>query len=130
MFARRLNATGVVVGASTLMVLTATNQTQAVPSQVPYVLLMSFPGSPTLPTFLGPICTDPGYALTVVLEDGMGIFGGVSFSGTGGIGTPSKTWIYQGIPSFLLSGFQMSFQAVGFDAVSGWFRTNCELEQF
>ena len=110
--------------------LSAVNQTQAVPAQVPYVVFMSFPGSPTLPSPIGPICTDPSYALTVVLEDSTGAFGGISFSGTGAIGTPNKTWLYQGIPNFLLAGQQMKFQAIGFDPVSGWFRTNCELEQF
>jgi len=129
MFSRKLTATGV-VSSSTLLVLSTVNQTAAVPAQVPYVLMMSFPGSPTLPTFIGPICTDPGYALTVILEDGIGAFGGTSFSGSGAIGTPSKTWLYTGIPNFLLAGQQMSFQAVGFDPISGWFRTNCELEQF
>ena len=126
LFARKLTATGV----SNLLILSVANTTTANPPQVPYMVLMSFPGSPTLQTFLGPICTDPGYALTVALEDGVGSFGGVSFSGSGGLGTPSKSWLYQGIPPGLLTGFQMSFQAVGFDPVTGWFRTNCELEQF
>lgn len=129
MFSRKLTATGV-VATTTLLVLSTVNQTTAVPAQVPYILLMSFPGSPTLPTFIGPICTDPSYALTVVLEDGVGVFGGVSFSGSGAIGTPNKTWLYTGIPNFLLAGQLMRFQVVGFDPVTGWFRTNCELEQF
>ena len=129
MFARKLTATGI-TSSTTLLVLAATNQTQAVPAQVPYILFMSYPGSATLPTVIGDICTDPGYALTVVLEDGIGAFGGVSFSGSGGLGTPSKTWLYTGIPNFLLVGQQMRFQAVGFDPITGWFRTNCELEQF
>ena len=129
LFSRKLNVTGV-VSATTLLVVSTVNQTQALPPQVPYILMMSFPGSPTLPTSIGPICTDPGYALTVVLEDGVGAFGGVSFSGTGGIGNPTKTWLYSGTPNFLLAGQQMRFQAIGFDPVIGWFRTNCELEQF
>jgi hypothetical protein len=100
-----------------------------VPANVPYVAMVSFPGSPTLPTILGPICTDPGYALTVILEDGTGAFGGVSFSGTGSIGNPSKTWLYT-IPAGFLTGQLMRFQAIGFDPVTGWFRTNCETRQF
>lgn len=129
MFSRKMNVTGI-VGASTLLVLSVVNQTDAVPAQIPYIVFMSFPGSPTLPTSIGPICTDPTYALTVALEDGVGSFGGISFSGTGAIGTPSKSWVYQGIPNFLLTGFNMSFQTVGYDPLTGWFRTNCELEQF
>lgn len=129
LFARKLTATGI-VSSSTLLVLSATNQTQAVPAQIPYIVFMSFPGSATLPTPIGPICTDPSYALTVVLEDGSGAFGGASLSGSGSVGAPSKTWLYSGIPNFLLAGQQMKFQAVGFDPITGWFRTNCEIEQF
>jgi hypothetical protein len=129
MFSRKLTATGITTS-TTLLVLSSINQTQAVPAQIPYIVFMSFPGSPTVPTPLGPICTDPSYALTLVIEDGVGAFGGLSMSGSGSVGTPSKTWIYSGIPNWLLAGQQMRFQAVGFDPVSGWFRTNCELEQF
>jgi glucose/arabinose dehydrogenase len=125
LFARRLSATP----AGSLLVVATTNTTTAAPPNVPYILLMSFPGSPILPTFIGPICTDPAYALTVVLEDGSGAFGGISFSGTGAIGTPNKSWIYT-VPAGLLTGLQMKFQAVGIDPVTGWFRTNCEVRQF
>jgi hypothetical protein len=125
LFARKLTATP----AGTLLVLSAMNTTTAVPPNIPYIVLMSFPGSPILPTIVGPICTDPGYALTIVLEDGTGAFGGVSFSGSGSIGNPSKTWLYT-VPAGLLNGFLMNFQAVGFDPVLGWFRTNCESRQF
>ena len=83
-----------------------------------------------MPTPIGPLCTDPGYALTIAIEDGIGAYGGVSFSGTGGIGTPNKTWFYQGIPNNLLGGYLMSFQVIGVDPITGWFRTNCEQEQF
>ncbi|MBL8753679.1 MAG: PQQ-dependent sugar dehydrogenase [Planctomycetes bacterium] len=125
LFSRKLTATP----AGTLLVLGATNTTTAVPANVPYIVMMSFPGSPVLPTVLGPICTDPGYALTVVLEDGTGAFGGISFSGSGAIGNPGKTWLYT-VPAGLLTGQLMKFQAVGLDPVTGWFRTNCETRQF
>lgn len=129
LFARKLNATAV-VSSSTLLVLSVVNQTTAVPAQVPYILFMSFPGSPTVQTSIGPLCTDPTWPFTIAIEDGIGAYGGVSFSGTGGIGFPNKTWFYQGVPNSLLQGNLMSFQVVGLDPVTGWFRTNCELEQF
>jgi len=129
MFSRKLTATGITTS-TTLLILSAVNQTQANPPVIPYIVFMSFPGSQTVPTPIGPVCTDPSYALTVVLEDGFGAFGGGSISGTGSVGTPNKTWIYSGVPNFLLAGQQMRFQAVGLDPVTGWFRTNCELEQF
>jgi glucose/arabinose dehydrogenase len=125
LFARKVTATP----AGAIMVVSVSNTTTATPPNVPYVLMMSFPGSPILPTVLGPICTDPGYALTIVLEDGTGAFGGMSFSGSGAIGTPNKSWIYN-VPAGLLTGLQMRFQAIGLDPVTGWFRTNCETRQF
>lgn len=125
LYARRLTATP----AAQYLVLTIQNQTDAVPAQVPYVVMLSFPGSPTLPTIVGPLCIDPGYALAFVVEDGTGVFGGVSYSGTGGIGSPGMTKLYV-VPPGLFTGMLMRFQAVGFDPVSGWFRTNCEQRQF
>jgi len=125
LFARRLGITP----AGNVVVVTFTNSTTAVPAQVPTVVFASFAGGPTLPTILGPICTDPSYGLTFVLEDGVGAFGGVSFSGSGGIGAPGKTWVYT-IPAGLLAGQLMKFQLIGFDPVTGWFRTNCETRQF
>ena len=115
---------------TTFLVLSLTNTTTAQPPTIPYVLLMSFPGSPTLPTPIGDICTDPGYALTVILENAFAGSGNISFSGSGAFGNPGKVWLFQNVPSFLLAGQLMSFQAVGFDPVTGLFATNCELEQF
>jgi hypothetical protein len=91
--------------------------------------MLSFPGSPTLPTIVGPLCIDPTYALAVVIEDGVGAFGFVSFSGTGGIGNPSLTKVYT-LPPGLFTGLAIRFQAVGFDAIDGWFRTDCHTRQF
>jgi hypothetical protein len=126
LFSRKLSTTKV----TNLLIVSITNQTTAVPAQVPYIVMMSLPGSPVLPTIVGPLCVDPGYALAIVIEDGLGFLGGVSFSGTGAIGTPGKTWLYQGLPPGLFAGTTMSFQLIGFDPVTGWFRSNCELEQF
>jgi hypothetical protein len=91
--------------------------------------MLSFPGSPVVPTSIGPLCIDPFYALAVVIEDGTGVFNFVSFSGTGGTGTPSLTKLYT-LPPGLFTGMQMRFLAIGFDPLTGWFRTNCETRQF
>ena len=91
--------------------------------------MLSFPGSPTLPTIVGPLCIDPAYALAVVIEDGVGAFGFVSFSGTGGVGGPGLTKLYT-LPPGLFTGQLMRLQAVGIDPLTGWFRTNCETRQF
>jgi glucose/arabinose dehydrogenase len=125
LFGRRISATP----ATNLLVLSVSNQTDAVPANVPYIVMLSFPGSPVLPTIVGPLCIDPAFALAVVIEDGVGAFGFVSFSGTGGIGTPGLTKVYT-LPPGLFTGLQMRFQAVGFDPLTGWFRTNCETRQF
>jgi hypothetical protein len=125
LFARKITATP----AGTLLVVTVNNITTAMPPNVPYIVMLSFPGGTPLPTVLGNICTNPLYNLTVVLEDAIGVFNFVSFSGTGGMGTPNLTKIYP-LPPGLLTGFLMSFQAVGFDPNAGWFRTNCEMRQF
>ncbi len=125
LFSRKITATP----AAQFLVVSVVNQTDAVPAQVPYVVMLSFPGSPTLPTIIGPLCIDPSYALAVVLEDGTGMFGFVSFSGTGGVGAPSLTKLYTPPPG-LFAGQLMRFQAIGFDALTGWFRTNCEQRQF
>ncbi len=125
LFGRRLSTTV----AGSLLVLSATNQTSAQPPQVPYIVMLSFPGSPMLPTIVGPLCIDPTYALAVVIEDGVGAFNFVSFSGQGGVGSPSLVRLYT-VPPGLLTGQLMRFQAVGFDSITGWFRTNCETRQF
>ncbi|HEX6812789.1 MAG TPA: PQQ-dependent sugar dehydrogenase [Planctomycetota bacterium] len=125
LFSRKLTATA----AAQYLVLSITNQTSAQPPQVPYVVMLSFPGSPTLPTIVGPLCIDPFWALGLVIEDGTGMFNFISFSGTGGIGAPGLTKLYT-VPPGLFTGQLMKFQAIGFDAVTGWFRTNCEARQF
>ncbi len=125
LYARKLTVTP----AAQYLVVSINNATSATPPAVPYVVMLSFPGSPTLPTFLGPLCIDPSYALAVVIEDGTGIFGYVSFSGTGGTGSPSLTKLYT-VPPGLFAGQQMKFLAVGIDPLTGWFRTNCEVRQF
>lgn len=124
-FARRLTG----VGTPSLLTLTMTNQTDAVPPFVPYIVLVSFPGSPPLPTPFGTLCVHPAYPLALVIEDAFGLFGGVSFSGTGGLGTPGLALAYP-LPPGLLAGQLMSFQAVGFDSLTGLFVSNCEQVQF
>ncbi len=125
LFARKLTA----IPAAQLLVLTISNQTDAVPAQVPFILFASFAGSPTVPTPIGPFCIDPGYPLAFLVEDGTGFLGGISLSGSGGVGTPTLTRIYN-VPPGALTGQLMSFQALGLDPLTGWFRTNCEQRQF
>jgi glucose/arabinose dehydrogenase len=125
LFARSITA----VSASSHLAIAVHNQTDAVPAQVPYVLMLSFPGSPTLPTGIGPLCIDPSYPLAFVLEDGIGLFGYVSISGAGGVGSPGLTRIYLP-PAGVFAGQLMRFQAIGLDPITGWFRTNCHQLQF
>ncbi len=125
LFARRLTATP----AASLLVLTITNQTDAVPPFVPYVVFLSFPGSPPLPTPWGTLCIHPAYPGALAIEDAFGLFGGLSLSGTGGFGAPGANLVYP-VPPGLLTGWLLSFQAVGFDPVTGLFVSNCEQAQF
>lgn len=118
-----------IAGTPTLVVITLTNTTTAVPAQVPFIILFSMPGSTTWNSPFGPVCTDPSYFLTFVIEDATGIFGGVSLSGTGSMGTPSLTKIYN-IQNGILNGQLLRFQAIGFDPIQGMFRTSCETRQF
>lgn len=125
LFSRKLT----LAGTPTLVVLSITNSTTAVPATTPFILMASQPGIPPLMTPIGPICTDPANPATIVFEDSIGIFGNISYSGTGAIGTPSLTKIYN-VPAGVLTGLRLSFQAVGFDGVRGMIRTNCETRQF
>ncbi len=125
LFSRRLDAE---VTNSTLTV-SIDNTTFAPNPQVPYVVMLSLPGSPTLPTVAGPLCINPEYAGALIIEDGIGMFGKVSFSGAGGFGNPGLSRSYP-LPQGLFSGVPMRLQAFGFDAIGGWFRTNCETHQF
>jgi hypothetical protein len=118
-----------VVGTPTLVILTITNSTTAVPATTPFILMASAPGIPPLATPIGPLCTDPGNPATIVFEDSIGLFGNVSLSGTGAVGQPGLTKIYN-IPAGVLTGLRLNFQALGFDGVRGFIRTNCELRQF
>jgi glucose/arabinose dehydrogenase len=125
LFSRKLTATP----AAQFLVLSIVNTTTAVPAQVPYIVMLAFPGSPNLPTPFGTLCIDPAYALAFVVEDSTGVFGNISLSGTGALGTPSVTKLYT-VPPGLFTGLQIRFQALGLDPVTGWFRTNCEVRQF
>ncbi|MBL9077831.1 MAG: PQQ-dependent sugar dehydrogenase [Planctomycetes bacterium] len=124
LFARRLR----VIHASNLVIVTLTNTSPNLPVQVPLLLMMSVPGIPALPTVLGPVCTDPFHPFTLVLEDSIGLFGS-ELGGAGLVGAPSVTKIYT-VPAGLLTGLNLTFQAVGIDPTLGWFLTNCEPHQF
>lgn len=125
LFARRIDATM----NGPILTLSIDNRTSAPSPQVPYVVLLSWPGSPVLPTIMGPLCIDPAYAGAVMLEDGTGLFGSVSFSGAGGVGNPGLVRSYL-VPPGLFMGLLIHFQAVGIDSIDGWFRTNCESYQY
>lgn len=125
LFSRKITITST----PTLILLQITNTTTAVPATVPFVVLTSAPGIPPLPTPIGPICTDPNSPLTFVIEDSIGVFNYRSLSGSGAIGNPGLIKIYN-IPSSVLAGLTLNFQAVGLDPVAGPFRTNCEPKTF
>jgi hypothetical protein len=120
LYVRRLTATHT----ATQLGIAVANTTDADPPQVPYILLTGFPGVSSLATPVGTLCINPADALAVVMEDGVGVFGGVSLGGGGGTGAPSLNVSYT-LPPGLLSGLTMRFQAVGLDPITGWFRTNC-----
>ncbi len=125
LYSRKIQA----ISAGSLLVVSIANATAAQPPLVPYIVMISFPGSPILPTIVGNLCIDPAYVLAFVIEDGTGAFGFFSLSGTGGVGNPSLTKVYTPPPG-LFTGQLMRFQAVGIDPLTGWFRTNCEQRQF
>jgi glucose/arabinose dehydrogenase len=116
--------------AGTILVVTITNATTAVPAQVPMIVAMSFPRTPILPTFFGTVFANPYYATTLVLEDPFGHFPTVPWAGTGGIGAPGLTKIYQNVPMGMWAGQRMTFQVAGVDPITGWFLTNIEVKQF
>ena len=121
--------TGATTHAAPQLSIGIANTTDASPAQVPYILLTGFPGVTSLATPVGSLCINPTDALAVVMEDGVGVFGGVSLSGNGGTGSPSFNVQYA-LPPGLLTGLSMRFQAVGLDPITGWFRTNCASIQF
>lgn len=121
LFARRLTVTST----PSLIVLSVTNITAASPPNVPFLVLLSFPGVQPLPTIIGPLCTNPLSGLTFAVEDSFGTYGFFSLSGSGAVGTPSLTRLYN-VPTGAFTGLQLMFQAIGWDPVAGPFRTNCE----
>jgi glucose/arabinose dehydrogenase len=123
LFSRRLS----VISTPTLIVLQITNTSPA--PQVPFLVLCSVPGIQPLPTFFGPVCTDPYNPLTFVVEDSLGFYGFASLSGSGAIGTPGLTKIYY-MSTTAFSGITMNFQAIGLDPIGGLFRSNCEVKTF
>jgi glucose/arabinose dehydrogenase len=125
LFSRKIS----VLGTQTLVVLTITNRSTAVPPTVPFIVFAALPGTPVWASPIGPVCTNPAAAGTFVIEDSTGIFGGISLSGTGAIGSPSVTKVYN-IPAGVLLGVTLQFQAIGFDPAAGVFRTNCETRVF
>lgn len=124
LFARKITITR----ATNLIVVTVGNTTTAVPAQVPMILMCSAPGITPLQTFFGPVCTNPFDPAATVFEDSIGVFGLYSLSGTGAVGTPTLSKLYNNLPPGFLVGVTMWFQAAGYDPVTGWWRSNCELK--
>lgn len=105
------------------VMLAITNVSSAVPPAVFHIVLAGT-AQPPLPTPIGPVCLDPfNPQATVVLEDSTGFLGG--FEWQGGTGTPSLLNTYA-IPSGLLAGATILVTAVGYDALQGWHRLDCE----
>ncbi len=121
LFVRKMS----VVSAPTLVLLQVSNRTDAVPPNVPYLVLASAPGLPPFPTPIGPLCTDPFHPLSFALEDSLGLFGYVTLSGSGAIGTPALSKFYF-VPAGALTGITLNFQAIGWDPLTGPFRTDCQ----
>ena len=127
LFSRKLNVTAT----GGLLIVGVVNQTTGTPPTTPYIVMMSFPHSPVLPTFFGLVVTNPWVSTTLVLEDGFNHFIRPAWAGTNaGIGSPSLANKLYTLPAGLLTGYTMTFQAVGVDPVTGWFRTNVETKQF
>ncbi len=123
LFARKITVTR----AANLIVVSVTNTTTAVPAQVPMIVAVSAPGITPLQTFFGPVCTNPFDASTAIIEDSVGLYGFTSLSGTGAIGVPNLSKIYTFPPGFL-AGTVAWVQAFGYDPITGWWRSNCELK--
>lgn len=124
LFARRMALTR----AGGILVVQVQNTTTApAPAQVPMLMMCSIPGINPLQTAFGPVCTNPYDPWTFPIEDSIGVYAFYSLSGTGAIGTPSLTKLYN-IPSTALVGTTLWFQSVGLDPVTGLWRTNCELK--
>ena len=124
LFARRTAITR----AGGLLVVQVQNTTTApAPVQVPMLVMCSIPGINPLQTVFGPICTNPYDPWTFPIEDSVGVYAFYSLSGTGAIGTPSLTKVYN-IPTTAFLGTTLWFQSVGVDPVTGLWRTNCELK--
>jgi glucose/arabinose dehydrogenase len=118
-----------VIGTTTVVAIQITHSSTALPPNVPWLILMSLPGMPPVPTPIGPICTNPAFPGTLVIEDSIGWFGFNSMSGTWAVGNPGVTKIYN-VPNGILNGLTLMFQAIGDDPVAGLVRTDCHFRTF
>jgi len=122
LYSRRLTVTA----SPSQLQLRIDNQTNAAASQVNYFVTMSLGGGAGVPTPIGPLCINPYAPQSVVIEDATGIFNYISYSGLGAVGTPSLQRTYA-LPPGLLAGMTTRFEAVGYDPITSWFITNCEV---
>jgi len=125
LFSRRLN----VITSGNLLLLQLVNSSSTAPVQIPHLVFLSLPGSPVLPTWFGPLCTDPTWPGTFVMEDSFGVFGAASLSGTFAFGSPGFVKVYN-VPPGVLSGQTLLFQVIGADPTLGWYRSNCVTKTF
>lgn len=125
LFSRRL----AVITSGNLLVLQLVNTSPTSPVQIPHMVFLSLQGSPVLPTWFGPLCTDPFWPGTFAIEDSIGLFGGFTLSGTFAVGTPGFVKVYS-LPPGLLTGQTLLFQTVGVDPTLGWYRSNCVTKTF
>ena len=125
---RLIYVPGAVMDILILQIINATNQ--SAPVSVPYIVMASATAQPLVTPF-GSLCMNPFDPTTLVIEDGIGVFGFVSIKGAWG--SPSLTNIYN-VPSGVLTGSTFNFQSIGYDAsVSqnfGWWFSNCVTKTF
>ncbi len=114
LFARGLNVIHISGSVNDTLVVQMTNTTNGT-APVPVLFGMTTPPGPTIPTIYGDLGIDLiTLQNTIIIEDGGGLYGGVSNSPGGPFGNPSKTAIYT-FPAGSAAGLTVNFQAIWYD---------------
>lgn len=110
-FGRKLSIQIIQGSTTDFMSVNLSNTTQgAIP--LPFLFALADPSVPVIPTIFGDLYVDLiSLNQTIILEDGGGYFGFVSYSGISPMGTPSSSVLYSG-PAGQLSGWTVRFQAI------------------